>query len=159
MKHYQIHITILSITLIMGALVLSESTPARLFEQNVIQKIDPAILSQIAGQRTCTCPEFPCNDGIEEIKCSWTIDNYGVGKCSGCDEVILTGKEGVKIECYNDGEPDGILGCCRKECDDIGKKSGKGCPAECETVTYTRVHICSNQKTEPQCVKPCYEKQ
>ena len=159
MKHYQIHITILSITLIMGVLVLSEATPARLFEQNVIQKVDPAILSQIAGQRTCTCPEFPCpNNGIEEIKCSWKEDMVGVGKCSGCDEVILTGKEGVKIECYNDGEPDGILGCCSKECDKIGKDTGKGCPAECDDARYSRIHEC-NGTTEPHCVKQCYAKQ
>ena len=133
MKHQQFQVTVLAASLIILAMLFSESTPASWFESGILQQASSKHLYRISGME-CNCKPVECVSPGNQ-RCVWVPlvpdpPGTSLGECGGCTGLgeHLTAKYGSDLVCYNGDTPDGsFFGCCEKECKELG------CPEECET--------------------------
>ena len=163
MKHYQIHITILSITLIMGALVISDFAIAQWLEAAIIQSQDSSVLKDIIGSRECACESENCSHEATQEKCTWgwvvvegenveegESPGPGLDICTGCIGLArIIYPYGEKLECVN---KDGLTSCCSSWCEEHDPP----CPTECPVVALLNTGLCIAEYMTPCNSTSCY---
>lgn len=159
MNHKQLHTTLLALCLIVGAVVLSEYSPAALFESTSLREVSNSHLQDISGtsekEPTCSCKSDLC-DELGNEHCVWTPTAGAVsGYCSGCNmPQYLTARFGDELVCYHGKTPNAekIFGCCEKTCAGLNPS----CPAPCLAQYLVKTGRCTPEYKDGCIAIPCY---